>query len=236
MEINFLLAFWGGIISFFSPCVLPLYPSYLSYITGISLDQLKNNLNERELKKRVILHTLFFIFGISLIFLALGFGATLLGELFFIYSGVIRKIGGILIIIMGLFVMDIIKWKWLLQERRFHFHKVNSSYLSSFIIGISFAAGWTPCVGPILASILLLVSTQPTYGLFLIIVYTLGFAFPFFIMAFFISKIKALTKYTGILMRIGGIVMIIIGILLFSDQLIKITNLLNKYLGISWLG
>lgn len=233
-SLNLWIAFSAGLLSFVSPCVLPLYPSYLSYITGISVDKLQNDFNKKEIRNRALLHTLFFTFGFSIIFISMGFTASLIGDFFFQFGDAIRRIGAILIIFMGLFIGGWIKWGWLMRERRLEIKNKPTGYLGSTIIGISFAAGWTPCVGPILAMILTLAASDPSKGTLLLTTYSIGFAIPFFIMAFFISSTKWIVRYSNLIMKIGGILLIIIGILLFTDQMSKITAYLTKWFGVSW--
>lgn len=233
-SINLWIALSAGLFSFVSPCVLPLYPSYLSYITGISVDSLKNDFNKKEIRNRALLHTLFFTIGFSLIFISMGFTASLIGNLFYQYKDAVRIIGGIIIIVMGLAIGGWIKWNWLLQEKRLELKNRPVGYFGSTLIGISFAAGWTPCVGPILAMILTLAASDPSRGTLLLTAYSIGFAVPFFIMAFFISSTRWILRYSGIIMKIGAILLILIGILLLTDQMSKITVYLTKWFGESW--
>ncbi|MFV9510814.1 cytochrome c biogenesis CcdA family protein [Tepidibacillus sp. LV47] len=233
-NLNLWLAFIGGVVSFISPCVLPLYPSYLSYITGISVDQLKNNFNQRDIRKRALYHTLFFTIGFSIIFISLGFSASLIGDLFYQFQDIVRKIGAILMIVMGLFLGGFVKWNWLMKERRMEIKNKPTGYLGSLFIGISFAAGWTPCVGPILTLILALAATDPSKGTIYLLAYSIGFALPFFIMAFFIGSTKWIVRYSEKVMKIGGALLVFIGILLFTNQMAKITVYLTKWFGTSW--
>ena len=232
-EITLWLAFSAGILSFISPCVLPLYPSFLSYITGVSVGELRD-MNQTGIRKKVILHTLFFVIGLSLIWLVLGLSASLLGDLFIQYGDLIRQLGAILIITMGLFLIGWLKLDFLMREKRFELKNRPAGYIGSLVIGFSFAAGWTPCIGPILGSILALGATQPDQAIGYILLYSAGFAIPFFILAFFIGSTKYIMKYSRVLMKVGGALMILMGILLFTDQLNKITIFLTKIFGTSW--
>ena len=233
-SVNLLIAFWAGILSFVSPCVLPLYPSYLSYITGISVDKLKNDINKKEIRNRAMAHTFFFVIGFSIVFIAFGMGASFLGDLLYHYKNEVRQIGAILIILMGLFTSGFIKWNWLLKERRMEIKNRPAGYFGSSIIGMSFAAGWTPCVGPILSSILLLAESDPSKSVFLLMSYSLGFALPFFIMAFFISSTRWILRYSDKIMKIGGILLITIGIMLFTNKLNLLSAYFTKWFGVSW--
>jgi len=233
-EINIWIAFGAGILSFLSPCVLPIYPLYLSYITGISVEQIKRDFNKKEIRNRALLHTLFFVLGFSIIFIAMGFTASLVGNLFYEFQDIMRVIGGILIILMGLFIGGWLKWEWLMRERRLEFKNKPTGYAGSTLIGISFAAGWTPCIGPILAVILTMAAAEPSKAIILLVAYSIGFAIPFFLMAFFISSTKWILQHSTLIMRIGGAVLVLVGILLFTDQLSKITIYLTKLFGTSW--
>lgn len=216
------LAFAAGFLSFISPCSLPLYPSYLSYITGISVAELRSG--QQRLGNKAMIHTLFFMLGFSIIFISLGLSATLIGSVFLTYQSWIRQIGGILIIFMGLFMIGLFQKSFLIKEKRFNTVKRPTGYLGSSLIGVTFAAGWTPCVGPILTSVLLLSASTPSKGIWLILAYTLGFSVPFFIMSFFLGRLKVLLKYSQITMKIGGSIMIVVGVLLYTGRMTDITN------------
>jgi cytochrome c-type biogenesis protein len=223
------LAFAAGLLSFISPCCLPLYPSYISYITGISVSELKDNKN--RIRKTAIVHTLFFMLGFSIIFISLGLSATFVGSFFKAYQGLIRQLGGILIILMGLFMIGLFQNSILMREKRWEAAKKPTGYLGSTLVGVSFAAGWTPCIGPILASVLVLSASEPSHGIWLILSYTLGFSIPFFVMSFFLAKLKWIQKYAKPLMRFGGGLMIIVGILLYTNKMTDITIWLIRLYG-----
>lgn len=227
MELNIWIALGAGILSFISPCCLPLYPSYLSYITGVSVSQLQENAGAKEVRSRVMLHTLFFILGFSVIFFSLGAAAGLIAEIFLSYRELIGKLAGILVAVFGLFMLGIFKPQFLLRERKFQFQKP-AGYLGSFAIGVGFAAGWSPCIGPILAAIISLASTEPGLWLPMITAYTFGFAAPFFIMAFFVGQARWLLRYSNMLMKIGGGVMIVLGVLLYTGRMTLINGWLNS--------
>lgn len=233
-KVTLWLAFSAGLLSFLSPCVLPLYPSFLSYITGVSVADLKD-MNRSGVRKQVMLHTLFFVIGLSLIYVALGLGASFLGEFFQLYNDLIRQLGAILIIAMGLFLIGWLRLDFLMQEKRFEWKNKPTGYLGSLFIGFSFAAGWTPCIGPILGSIILMGTTQPDLALTYILLYSAGFSIPFFILSYFIGSTRLILRYSGMLMKVGGIMMIVMGVLLFTDQLNRITILLNQIFGFSWI-
>ncbi|WP_438351423.1 cytochrome c biogenesis CcdA family protein [Paenibacillus sp. FA6] len=227
-EISISLAFIAGLASFISPCCLPLYPSYLSYITGMSVHQLKTEQNKKEVRFRTLTHTLAFILGFSAVFYTLGFGAGFFGQFFSDNRDLIRQLSAILIILMGLFLLGIFQPKFLMKERKIDLKFKPAGYIGSFIFGIGFSAGWSPCIGPILAAIIAMAVSEPGAWFPLITAYTVGFAIPFFILAFFIGSTKWILKYSNLMMKIGGGLMLLMGILLFTDQMFRITIWLQQ--------
>lgn len=222
-NLNAGIAFAAGVASFISPCCLPLYPSYLSYITGLSVQQLKNGGNSKEVRFRTLSHTLAFILGFSAVFYTLGFGAGLFGEFFNGQRDLIRQLSAILIIAMGLFLLGIFQPQFLLRERKLELKWKPAGYLGSFIFGIGFSAGWSPCIGPILTAIIALSASDPGTWFTMITAYSVGFALPFFGLAFFLGGARKILKYSNLLMKLGGGLMIFMGILLFTDQMFRIT-------------
>jgi cytochrome c-type biogenesis protein len=227
-DINVGLAFVAGFASFISPCCLPLYPSYLSYITGMSVQQIKTEQNKKDVRFRTLTHTLAFILGFSVVFYTLGIGAGLFGQFFTDNRGLIRQLSAILIILMGLFLLGIFQPRFLMKERKMDMKFKPAGYLGSFIFGIGFSAGWSPCIGPILTAIIAMAVSEPGTWFKLITAYTIGFALPFFILAFFIGSTKWILKYSNLMMKLGGILMLLMGILLFTDQMYKITIWLQQ--------
>lgn len=223
------LAFGAGFLSFISPCCLPLYPSYLSYITGISVQEIKKD--RAILQRNAMIHTFFFMLGFSIIFLSLGLSFTLIGAFFNDYQDLIRQLGGVLIFVMGLFLAGIFKPQWLMMEKRLEISNKPTGYLGSLLVGITFAAGWTPCIGPILTAVLALSASNPAQGVPLIVAYTLGFAVPFFVMSFFLGRMHWILKHSEKIMKIGGVIMMIVGILLYTDQMTQITIWLIRLYG-----
>ena len=232
-DINIFLAFGAGFLSFISPCCLPLYPAFLSYITGVSVGELKSE--NAMLQKRSLLHTIFFLLGFSLIFIAIGFGTSLLGSFFIQYKDLIRQIGAILIIFFGFVVIGVFNPAFLMKEKRLEFKSRPSGYIGSSIIGMAFAAGWTPCTGPILVSVIALAASNPGSGVVYMIAYSLGFSIPFFILSFFIGKTKWIRTHSVKIVKIGGYIMILMGIMLFFDWMTKIiiftTSLFGGFTG-----
>jgi cytochrome c-type biogenesis protein len=227
--LNIWIAFAAGFASFISPCCLPLYPSYISYITGISVSRLKEESNTREIRIRTLTHTLFFIIGFSIVFFTLGSVAGVVANTFKAYRDLISQMAAILFIVMGLVLMGIFKPQFLMKERKLQFKFRPAGYVGSTLLGIGFAAGWSPCVGPILGSILGLAASEQGTWLKLITAYTLGFAVPFFILAFFIGSTNWIVKYSKRITQVGGALMVIIGILMYTGYLVKINNWLLQH-------
>lgn len=211
------IAFLAGVLSFLSPCVLPLVPSYVSFITGLSLDELG------ERRWTAFTHALFFIGGFSLIFLALGATATALGR-FLQYNQVwLERIGGGLIVLFGLYMVGAFRIGVLAQERRVHLQDKPVGYLGSLLVGVAFGAGWTPCIGPILGSILAYTgaeTTDLTQGVLLLLAYSLGLAIPFLLAALaverFIEWFRKFRRFIPLTTRIAGGILIVVGLLLLT--------------------
>lgn len=223
-DATILLAFGAGVLSFVSPCNLPLYPAFVSYITGMSSEQLAKG--RKGLPPQGIAHTVCFLIGFSLIFIVLGMSTSLVGAFFIKYDDVIRQVGAIIIIFFGLVILEIISPKFLMKEKRLSFKNRPTGYLGSTLIGVGFAAGWTPCVGPILASVIALSVSSPGSGMMYMTVYSLGFSIPFFLMTFFMGKLSLLKRHTRKVTKIGGFIMIVMGIILYFDWLARLTSFL----------
>ncbi|MBM7714693.1 cytochrome c biogenesis protein CcdA [Siminovitchia sp. FSL H7-0308] len=218
-NVTVLLAFSAGFLAFISPCCLPLYPSFISYITGVSVNELKEQ-KETFFSKKVLLHTLFFSLGFSVVYYILGFSVSKLGAFFSAYQSYIKMFGGIFLVAMGLFLMGVIKPAFMFKEVRLHYRKKSSSYFSSFLVGFVFAAGWTPCIGPIFGAIIYASVLNPGQTFANITAYSLGFCIPFILMALFISKTKFILKYSSALMKFGGFVIVILGLMLYFDKML----------------
>lgn len=228
-DLNLVIAVGGGFLSFISPCCLPLYPAFLSYITGMSVNDLKEE--NGMLKRKSMLHTLFFLIGFSIIFVALGFGSSFVGKIFQNYDGLIRQLGAILIIFFGLVVVGIFKPSFLMKDRRLSFTQRPSGFLGSIVIGMAFAAGWMPCTGPILASVIALSAIHPGSGMAYMVAYALGFAIPFFILSFFIGHLKWIKRNSALFVKGGGYLMVAMGIVLYFDWMTKIIAYSSSLLG-----
>lgn len=228
-QLNLLLAFGAGLLSFVSPCSLPLYPAFLSYVTGISFNELKEE--KGILRRKSLIHTLLFLFGFSIIFMALGFSTSFIGQIFIQYKEFLRQIGAIIMVFFGLVILGIFKIDILQSEKKIHFKKRPKGYFGSVLIGMGFAAGWTPCTGPILAGVIALGVSDPGKGMLYMLFYVLGFSIPFLIMSLFIGKMKFLQRKNGLFMKIGGAIMIVMGNLLYFDMMTKIIAFLTPIFG-----
>ncbi|WP_085506665.1 cytochrome c biogenesis CcdA family protein [Thalassobacillus devorans] len=239
-DVTIWLALGAGAISFLSPCTLPLLPAYLSYITGMSVKEIQNK-KDAKVRTNILLHSIFFLIGVSSIFIALGIGASYLGSyiqgLLSGQSGVlIQRIAGVFIILMGLFVGGWISFKWLMKDKRLRHSQKPAGLLGTTFVGMGFAAGWTPCIGPIFASILVLAATDPGQGLLYTIAYVLGFAMPFLLFSFFLGSARWVVRYSEKIMKVGGGLMIVMGVLLYTGQLARLSNILLRLVQDTWLG
>lgn len=233
VNISTLLVFIEGFLSFFSPCVLPLIPVYISYLAGNGR-KVNNDGTVMYERKKVLINSLFFVLGISSIFFLLGLSFSALGLFFNRNKDLFSKIGGIIIIIMGLIQLNIIKFNFLKVEKRMHLNidTVKMNPLVAYIMGLTFSFAWTPCVGPALSSVLILASHADNIfaSIFLVLIYTLGFVIPFIILGMFTTETlnffkekRNLVKYT---IKIGGVILIIIGIMTFTGTFTAISRIL----------
>jgi cytochrome c-type biogenesis protein len=232
-EISFLIAFSAGLLSFISPCVLPLVPSYITYITGASFKELTDADARAKLRWTTVFHSLIFIIGFSMVFILMGASASYLGQVLARYQYWIMKGGGVLIIILGIHFTGILRLPFLEMEKRFELKKKPLGYVGSFLVGIVFAAGWTPCIGPILSTILLYASTTQNFitGILLLTVYSMGLGVPFFLssLAFnwFLSSFERIKRYMRVVTMVSGFFLIAIGILFLTDTFSDVTEYLN---------
>lgn len=229
-------AFLGGLLSFISPCVLPLVPSYVSFVTGVSFEELTDDDTNAAVKRVILLNSLMFVLGFSTVFiLILGSSAQLFGSLMMQYQDIIRKIGGVAIIILGIHVIGIINLRILQMDKRLHFfHKKPSGLFGSFLVGVGFAAGWTPCIGPILSAIFAIAATSPSKwsGTFLFIAYSAGLAIPFMLTSLgintFLRHFNKLKKHMRLVSVITGVLLILTGVLIYSNSLALISGYMNN--------
>jgi len=232
-----MIAFSAGLLSFASPCVLPLVPSYITYITGVSFKKLTDAEAASKLRWATMSHSLCFIVGFSLVFILMGASATYLGQVLVQYQYWIMKGGGVLIILLGIHFTGVIKLPFLQMEKRFEMRKKPLGYAGSFVVGVVFAAGWTPCIGPILSTILIYASTSKSLvtGILLLTYYSVGLGIPFFLssLAFnsFLSAFDKIKRYMRVINVVSGLFLIAIGILFLTDtfkELSSYMNLLNN--------
>ncbi len=245
-NVTLLAAFGAGLLSFISPCVLPLIPGYLSYISGMSLDEMRGTgagtaaavavAAPPEARRRVVLSSLAFILGFSIVFVSLGASASAIGQFMMARLDVLGRIAGAIIIVFGLHTMGILRIEWLYQEKRVQTSKRPAGFLGATLVGIAFAFGWTPCIGPILAGILAIAATQDTVGsgVRLLSAYSLGLAVPFFATAlainrFFAAFAKIRRHYHKIELASGAL-LIAIGVLIFTNRFTVIAQWLTPYL------
>ena len=221
--ITFPAAFAAGLLSFLSPCVLPLIPAYFSFITGMGLDELTTD--KREIRRKVIVSTLAYVAGFSLVFILLGASASFLGGMVSRYSHLIRYVGGGVVLIFGLHLLGVINIKAFQFEKRVHLKEKPLHLFGTFLIGMAFAAGWTPCIGPMLGSILIVASSQDTVsqGIALLAVYSAGLAIPFILMSVFINSMMTVMaktrKYIGMVHKISGALLVALALLLIFDKI-----------------
>ena len=216
----YFLSFFAGIISFLSPCVLPLIPGYISFINGTTLEGL-----EDKNKNFIFKETLLFTIGFSIVFIALGATATFFGALLLKYSKIFTTIVGVLIIFFSLNMIGLLQLRSLNQDFRFHFHNQIKKPYMSFLVGIGFGFGWSPCIGPILGSVLALASLETTIlkGIILLFIYSIGLAIPFILSGIFITKFLVFSKKTRMhivqIQKISGYVLLVTGVLIVTGKL-----------------
>jgi len=227
--VSYSAAFVAGLLSFFSPCVLPLIPAYFTFISGLTLEELTQGYSA-EIRRKVIVSTLAFIAGFSVIFILLGASASYLGGLTYNYRGIIRVAGGILIVILGIHLTGVVRIPFLEVEKKLHIKQKPLNVFGTFLVGMAFGAGWSPCTGPQLGSILALAMGKGTiwHGIGLLSVYSAGMALPFVAISIFINYILVFVRKTSRFMpvfnRVAGTVLILIGLLLLADKLYLLTG------------
>ncbi len=220
MNTSLSVAFLAGLISFLSPCVLPLIPGYISYISGTSLEKLVEKKNSS-----VVIKTVFFTFGFSLVFISLGSTASFLGKFFLNNSNVLRIIAGVIIIFFSMQIIGIINFKFMNKDIRVFTNQYNNNLFFPLVVGAAFGFGWTPCIGPILGSILALAAIEGSLNksILLLSFYSLGLAIPFIISGILIEKFlifsKSFRKYILIVTKVGGIILLLTGIAILTNQL-----------------
>jgi len=231
VDVNIFVAFTAGLLSFLSPCVLPIIPSYLSFVSGVSLEEMRSPYTTGNVRRRVVFNSLAFIVGFSLIFVSLGASASYLGSLFFGYRNFIRTLGGAFIILVGIYLMGFFKISLLDRYLQFNLRDKPAGYVGSVLVGVTFAVAWIPCVGPILGAILALAgaSAEIGKGILLLTTYAAGLAVPFFLSAIAVNSFfqfsQTFRRYINVVHVAAGILLVIVGILLVTDYM----TLLNIY-------
>ena len=229
-NVNFFIVFIEGILSIFSPCILPILPIYLSMLSNSTVNDLKDSKVSRSI---LLKNTIFFTLGISITFFILGSSISALSSFLNTNKNIIMIIGGIIIIIMGLFYLGIIKSEFLSKEKRLNINSNAMSPVTAFVLGFTFSFGWTPCIGPILASVLIMASSSDNIIIsnLLILSYIIGFILPFIIVALFYDKLfkrfDKMKSYMGIIKSISGVIIIIAGLVMFFNGFVGINNQLN---------
>jgi cytochrome c-type biogenesis protein len=235
-SVELLVAFSVGMLSFLSPCVLPLVPSYVTFVTGMSLDELTGENAERErVRRAVIVHSLLFIAGFTLVFVILGASATFLGSLFSYASRGLERVGGLLLIVFSLYLLGLIRIPGASREWRVHLGDKPVGYLGTVLVGVTFGAGWTPCIGPVLGSILTMAATSGSVaeGTGLLLVYSIGLAIPFLLAALllrhFLGGMKRIGPWLPWLTRLSGVVLLVMGLLMVTGRFTMLSATLVQY-------
>ncbi|WP_339807147.1 cytochrome c biogenesis protein CcdA [Paenibacillus sp. FSL R5-0766] len=227
-DLVFLFGVFGaGLLSFFAPCILPLIPVYVSYLSGSMVNgtnQQQSDTNAVQLRSTLVLRTFLFVLGLSLVFVLLGFGSGIVGNM--ISSPVFIAICGAIVVLFGIYQTGLIRLSWLERERKLSSDQAKrGGYVGAFLLGLTFSFGWTPCIGPVLAAILGIAAGEgsPLYGGFLMFLYTLGLAIPFLILSVFseyvMKRIRRLYRYMGVIKITSGCILIVMGLLLMTDRL-----------------
>jgi len=243
LDVSFGAALLAGLLSFVSPCVLPIVPPYLAYLAGISFQELSGENVSASMRRRIVLASLFFVLGFTTVFVALGATASFIGQTIAQYFGVLSVIAGVLIIIMGLHFLGVFRISMLYREARVNVASKPAGFLGSYIMGLAFAFGWTPCVGPVLATILFVAGSEDTAlrGAALLAAYSLGIGLPFLLAAFFASRFLNWAKgfkqhMRGIEIAMGGL-LVVTGILFVTGSMSRIAQwLLDTFPGFSTIG
>jgi cytochrome c-type biogenesis protein len=241
------LAFLGGLMSFISPCVLPLIPGYLSFISGLSLDEMRGTparggavavvtAPTPHVRRRVVVASLAFILGFTIVFVLLGASASVLGQYVMARRAILEKIGGAIIVILGLHTMGVLRIEWLYQEKRVHTQRQPTSPFGAMLVGMAFAFGWTPCLGPILAGIITLAGTRDSVGegVRLLVAYSLGLGVPFLATALalnqFFAALAKIRRHYHKIELVSGALLIAVGLLIFTGRFTAIAQWLTPYL------
>jgi cytochrome c-type biogenesis protein len=222
------VAFLGGLLSFLSPCVLPLVPSYLGFVTGFTVEEMGSR------RRLALVHAALFVLGFSLVFVALGASATALGTALRVYKEWLQRLGGVLIILFGLYCLGVLRLGFLARERRYHLEQKPVGLLGSVLVGMAFGAGWSPCIGPILGGILSLAATEADLGrgLLLLVAYSAGLAVPFLAAALAVERFMdwfgRFRKHLGLVEKVSGALLVAVGLLIATGQFTRLAGWLQS--------
>jgi cytochrome c-type biogenesis protein len=243
MTVSLAAAFLAGLVSFVSPCVLPIVPGYLSFISGVNVARFREGGAPRDLVRRVVLTSLFFVLGFSTVFVSLGAAATLVGALLQEHKRTLGMVGGVVIIVLGLHTAGLFRIPWLLSEKRASVESRPLGLLGAYVVGLAFAFGWTPCIGPILGAILLYASQQETVGqgVVLLSAYSAGLGIPFLLSGlavnWFFKAFARLRTQMRAVEVVSGVLLVGVGVLLVTDRLTLIARYFSKlFPGLAQLG
>jgi len=235
-NVTLVAAFVAGFLSFISPCVLPLIPGYVSFVSGVSLEDMRGDAAVASARRRVLVTSLFFVLGFSLVFVALGATASMVGRFLFERQPILMKIAGVLLVILGLHTMGVFRIALLETEKRVQANRKPAGALGAMLVGIAFAFGWSPCIGPILGAILALAASKDTVweGIQLLAVYSVGLGIPFLLTSIAINQFFAVTKrirkYYHAIELVSGGLLVAVGVLIFTNQFTIIVRYLQPYL------
>ncbi|MCG6957409.1 MAG: cytochrome c biogenesis protein CcdA [Gemmatimonadetes bacterium] len=230
-QIGIFIALGAGVLSFLSPCVLPLVPSYLTFVTGMSLEDLQEGVDRRA----TLIHATLFVVGFSAIFILLGASASFLGQFFKHYETLIARLGGVVIILLGLHMMGVFRLLPLMQEKRLHLRDKPAGYLGTLGVGMAFGAGWTPCIGPVLGAILTYGFSRDTMwaGVGLLTVYSIGLAIPFLVAAlaldWFLQAFKRFRRFMPLVEKASGGLLVFLGVLLLTGSFTVLSSWLARF-------
>lgn len=235
-SIGLAMAFTAGLLSFLSPCVFPLIPSYVTFITGMSLDELTVAENDRrKVRQSVLIHGSLFILGFTLVFVTMGASATFLGSLFLFSRGWLEKIGGVLLIVFGLYLLGVLRLPGADRDWRMHLGQKPMGFMGTVLVGVTFGAGWSPCIGPVLGGILTLAAASGSVssGVGLLLIYSAGLAIPFLAAALllrrFLGGMKSIGKWMPWVNRVSGAILLLLGILMITGAFTVLNTMMMNW-------
>ncbi len=235
-NVGILTAFAFGLLSFISPCVLPIVPGYLSFISGVTFDEMQSDSTRAKVRNRIVSNSVLFILGFSVVFIALGASATVVGKFLHEQIGIISKVAGVVIIVFGLHMIGVFRISFLNYEKRFHTGGKPLGFLGAFLVGLAFAFGWTPCIGPILAAILAIASQQDSVGKGMVLLssYSLGLGVPFLLagmsLTAFFNAFNRFKRHLHTVEVVGGVMLVAVGALIMFNYLTVISGYLARWL------